>query len=195
MKTLVVTGGIGSGKSVVCEYLAGKGIPVYDSDLRAKRLYEVRPAIIGELEESLGGSFRLQDGSLDRRALAAVVFGDTEKLLILEGIVHPYVVNDFLEWRNSYFNLVPFVVLESAIYFQKPLFHPLADRVLMVDAPLELRISRVARRDSSSREEILARINAQDADTSKADAVVVNDGNIVDLYEKVETVLSTIWNA
>ena len=194
MRTLVVTGGIGSGKSSVCAHLASKGIPVYDSDSRTKALYDSDPALVPALETALGLSLRDSDGGLDRKALAAAVFDDPARLAALEAVVHPCVYDDFVRWRDAQPASVPFVVFESAIFQQKPLFHPLADRVLLVDAPQTLRMERVSTRDALSPEEVRRRMAVQRVDADAADAVLVNDGTPEDLTAKVDAILETIWN-
>lgn len=194
MKTLVVTGGIGSGKSAVCALLASKGIPVYDSDARTKALYDTDPALVTALEETLGLSLRDAGGKLDRKALAAGIFGDPARLSALEAVVHPRVYDDFVRWRDAQPASAPFVVMESAIFLQKPLFRPLADRILLVDAPQELRLERVSGRDALPPEEIRRRMDAQRVDPTEADAVLINDGTPDALAAKVDAILETIWN-
>ena len=194
MRTLVVTGGIGSGKSAVCAHLAGRGIPVYDSDARTKRLYKEDPSLVPALEKTLGLPLRDADGRLDRKALAAAVFGDPGRLSALEALVHPRVYEDFVRWRDAQPSSAPFVVMESAIFLQKPLFRPLADRVLLIDAPESLRVARVAARDGISPEAVRQRMDAQRVEAEAADAVIVNDGSPQALLSKLDAVLETIWN-
>lgn len=161
MRTLVVTGGIGSGKSTVCRYLASKGIPVYDSDSRARRLYD-DAGMVGRIESALGCSISDTNGRVDRRELASVIFSDPEKLSVLESIVHPAVREDFLKWRSSFQEgSVPFVVMESAIILEKPLFRDIADKVLLVDAPVQTRLQRACMRDGVSPERIRERMAGQ----------------------------------
>ena len=100
MKTLLVTGGIGSGKSAVCAYLQERGIPVYDSDGAVKRLYREDPDLLASLEARFGIPLRQADGSLDRRRLAGLLFSDPAALAQLEAVVHPAVLRDFLAWRS-----------------------------------------------------------------------------------------------
>lgn len=194
MKTLVVTGGIGSGKSLVCQYLSQQGIPVYDADARTKRLYDEDPTLIPALEQALGLPLRDASGQWDRKALASAVFGDEKRLATLEAVVHPRVYDDFVRWRDSQPATAPFVVMESAIFLQKPLFRPLADRVLLVDAPEGVRLQRVASRDGMAPEAVRQRMAAQTVDASAADAVVVNDGSPAELRTRVDEILKTIWN-
>ena len=103
MKTLVVTGGIGSGKSTVCRYFASRGIPVYDSDSRTRSLYDRCPELVSRIGEVLGCSVTGPDGRIDRRKLASVIFSDSSMLEKLEGIVHPAVKDDFVAWREPFF--------------------------------------------------------------------------------------------
>ena len=193
MKTLVITGGIGSGKSAVCAILVSRGIPVYDADARTKALYDSDPALLPALEQAMGLTLRGADGHLDRKALGAAIFGDADRLASLEAVVHPAVYRDFVSWRDACPASAPFVVMESAIFLQKPLFRPLADKVLLVDAPAPLRLERAVTRGGLSREEVLSRMDAQRIDAEEADAVLVNDGDLAALESRLDAVLETIW--
>lgn len=95
MRTVAVTGGIGSGKSAVCSILAERGIPVYDSDSAAKNLYRKDDTLLDSIEEAFGCGIRQADGSLDRARLASIAFSAPDKLRQLESIVHPAVLTDF----------------------------------------------------------------------------------------------------
>lgn len=187
MKIVFVTGGIGSGKSAVCKMLSKLGVPVYDSDSRTKSLYDTDPDLIPSLESALEvDSLRQDDGKLDKRKLSSVIFSDKEKLQKLESIVHPAVLKDFLKFAESYQTSdVPFVVMESALVLQKPLFDGVADLVVLVDAPLEVRIDRACKRDSAKRESIVERIGNQLIDKSKADVIINNDSDLETLQQRV----------
>lgn len=202
--TLVVTGGIGSGKSLACSYLSELGVPVYDSDSRTKHLYDTDKALLDRIEDALGAVTRNSDGSLDRHALARIIFSDSSQLAILESIVHPAVLADFEAWRDSVapvhgrnFNIVGF---ESAIILEKPLFRGIADWTLLVDAPVELRIARAVLRDNLPREAVLARIGRQKLlnDISErrvappVDFVIVNDGDEAALRAKVRCLYESL---
>lgn len=191
MVTVVVTGGIGSGKSEVCRYLAGKGIPVYDSDARTKMLYDTDRELVDAVSAALGCQVADRDGRMDRARLASVIFSDKRKLEALEAVVHPRVLEDFLGWRQQHSGS-EVVVMESAIFLQKPLFHPYADKVIVVDAPVETRISRACRRDGADEEMVRARIAAQTHDASKADYLIMNDAGLDDLRRKADEVLDKI---
>lgn len=194
MKTIVITGGIGSGKSEVCRYLAERGVPVYDADSRTKSLYDTDPELVGSIENALcadGESLRGADGRLDRKRLASIIFSDYRKMAILESIVHPAVFRDFVTWRDQQSSGT--VVLESAIFPDKELFHPLADSVIVVECPLESRILRAMKRDGASRTEIEKRVRAQaHSEIHLGEKVrvvtLVNDGSLEELHQKVDLV-------
>ncbi len=199
MKTVAVTGGIGSGKSAVCGILSERGIPVYDCDAAAKRLYARDDSLLDSIEAAFGCSIRLEDGSLNAPKLASIVFPAPEKLKILESIVHPAVLRDFNRWNalqrdrfegegasGRFFGKDPFCVMESAIILEKPSFLEVIDRVVMVDASLPLRLKRACERDGSEPEKVIQRMAAQHFDLSKVDIIVRNDGTQEQLASEVE---------
>lgn len=193
MKTIAVTGGIGGGKSTVCEILRGQGIPVYDSDSAAKRLYAADESLLDSIEEAFGCSIRQPDGSLDTSKLASIVFSSTEKLKTLEAIVHPAVKRDFLRWKAAQAEKdVPYCVIESAIILSKPEFLTLADKVVLVDAPLAVRLKRACERDGSDQADVIRRMAAQSFDLTKVDLILRNDGDIENLEREVEKAFSSI---
>ena len=189
-RTLAVTGGIGSGKSTLCRILAGKGVPVYDSDSRTRALYDSDPELVRQLGERLDIP-ELLGGKMDRQALAKRIFADPAALETLEGIVHPRVLEDFLRWKESLPEApwkgpgkVPFVALESALVLAKPLFAPHIDRTLWVEAPEALRLERAAKRDHADRKALTERAARQQLLSARADAVLVNDGTPGQLEQK-----------
>ena len=186
-KTVIVTGLIGSGKSAVCALLRERGIPVYDSDARTKGLYDRRPALVGRLEEALGLPLRGTDGRLDRKALAARIFSDDAAREKLEAIVYPEVLADFKRWKARQKG-APFVVLESAVILSKPIFDGLADAVVLVSAPEEVRLRRVMRRDSLPAEAVRARMAVQVVPMEKVTATLSNEGTPQALQKAVEQV-------
>ena len=190
MRTILVTGGIGSGKTEVCKYLASLGFPVYDSDSRAKRLYDEVPGLAERVDAALGGGMLDAAGRLDRKALAAAVFAGGDALRRLEAVVHPEVLADFLRWRGM--QDAEAVFMESAIAAGLPLFAGVFDSVILVDAPESLRLERACRRDGASREAVLARIRAQSPDPSAANAVILNDGTPEELRARTDTALEKL---
>ena len=186
MKTVVVTGGIGSGKSEFCRLLGQKGIPVYDSDFRAKALYDEQPGLVDDMEDSLGCSLRAEDGSLDKAKLASAIFSDPSKMQKVEDIVHPAVLEDFRRWKAFAPSEAPFVVFESAIVLEKQLFNGIRDYVVLVDAPPEVRLRRACLRDGSSPEKVLERMSRQHFDLSLVDRIVRNDSDLERLASQAE---------
>ena len=184
MKTVAVTGGIGSGKSTVCSILSASGIPVYEADSAAKRLYAKDDSLLDAIEEAYGCSIRLPGGALDTRKLAGIAFSSPDKLRVLEGIVPPAVLKDFLRWKALQSTLhgdKPYCVIESAIILEKPEFLSHVDKVVLVDASLSTRLKRACERDGAEPEEIIRRMSAQHFDLSKVDAILRNEGSEADL--------------
>ena len=193
MKTVLVTGGIGSGKSAVCAYLASRGVPVYDSDSRTKALYTSDPALLPALESALGISLRDASGKFDRHALAAVIFADTDARTTLEKIVYPAVLRDFLSWREACshapwcgYGTVPFVVMESAVAAHKAPFDAVFDKIVAVAAPLE-------ERDGATPDQVRERIHSQEDATALADAVFDNGGPIASIPSLADQLFLHLW--
>lgn len=173
MIRVAVTGGIGSGKSTVCRLFAGLGVPVYDSDLRARELMNEDRELRTRISAAFGpDSYR--DGTLDRRYLAESVFGDPQRLAQLDAIVHPAVFADFERWVSEQSG--DYVVLECAILFESGMDR-CVDRVVAVVAPESLRVERASRRDGVSADRIRRRMAAQMSDDelcARADYTIVN---------------------
>ena len=186
-KTVIVTGLIGSGKSAVCVLLRERGIPVYDSDSRTKRLYDRRPALVDAMEKAVGTPLRGKDGALDRKRLAGIIFSDSSAREKVEAVVYPAVLADFKRWKSRQKG-APFVVLESAVALSKPIFDALAQAVVLVDAPPEARLARVMRRDSLDAEAVMRRMAAQRIPMDRVDVILSNDGDVQALSAAVSRV-------
>lgn len=170
-----ITGGIGSGKSVVASLLELSGIPVYIADTESKRLTASSPVIREKLIALFGESLYTAEG-LDKKQLASLIFGNPERLKQVNAIIHPEVNRHFLAWADK--QTTPICGIESAILFESG-FNRVVDVTLMVYAPLEVRIQRALERDAVTREEIVRRINSQLPDEEKkekSDYVIYNDG-------------------
>lgn len=170
-----ITGGIGSGKSVVASLLELSGIPVYIADTESKRLTASSPVIREKLIALFGESLYTAEG-LDKKQLASLIFGNPERLKQVNAIIHPEVNRHFLAWADK--QTTPICGIESAILFESG-FNRVVDITLMVYAPLEVRIRRAVERDAAAREEIVRRINSQLPDEEKkekSDYVIFNDG-------------------
>lgn len=171
--TLGCTGGIGSGKSFVSRIFAKLGYPVYFSDERAKMLYDTDGLLLEQLVALLGEDV-LENGKINRAAMAGKIFGNGELLRKVESLVHPAVLRDFEKWKGEVCreaalqgNTPSFVIFESAILLESPLVRGCADKVLHIKAPYELRIERVMERDRATREQIEARIARQWSDAQR----------------------------
>lgn len=169
-----ITGGIGSGKSVVAELLRLQGVPVYIADTESKRLVGEHPVIRERLVALLGPETYTGEG-LNRPYMASRIFADPALLAAVNGIIHPAVNRHFLEWAER--QTAPFVALESAILFESG-FDSVVDVTLAVYAPEEIRIRRAMAREGVSRERVLERLRNQlddDEKKARADYVVYND--------------------
>ena len=178
MVTIGITGGIGCGKSYVADKMKLRGIPVYDSDYRAKLLMATSPAIQVELTRLVGPTVYCPCGCgvLQKDVLARFIFGNPDNLAKVNAIVHPRVKEDFRQWADARKDK-DFCLLESAILFESG-FDSEVDFKVCVDAPLELRVQRCIKRDDTTREAVMSRIESQMDQTDKcrmADFVIVND--------------------
>jgi dephospho-CoA kinase len=147
-----VTGGIGSGKSLICQVFSRLGVPIFTADDAAKHLMEHDPVIRKNLTYVFGDSI-YTEGKLDRSKLASLIFDDPRLLGEVNRIVHPVVRQNFIEWCAS-FKGAPFVIQESAILFESKAFS-FFDCIILVTAPEEVRIQRVLNRPGMTREKVL----------------------------------------
>ena len=169
-----ITGGIGSGKSVIASLLELSGVPVYIADTESKRLTETSP-VIREKLTALFGETLYKAERLDKKLLASLIFGNPERLKQVNAIIHPEVDRHFQAWAEK--QNTPLCAIESAILFESG-FNRVVDVSLMVYAPMEVRIRRVLKRDAVSREEVVRRIDSQLPDEvkkAKSDYVIFND--------------------
>ena len=159
-----LTGGIGSGKTTLVNYMESLGIPVFIADEEAKKAMQ-SPHVLEEVKTSFGNSI-FENGQLNRQQLASIVFSNPDKLKELNSIIHPEVKRLFVIWLEQH-KPVPFVVYEAAILFESGSYQN-CDYIITVTAPLEDRITRVMQRDNCSREQVLQRINVQWTDEERA---------------------------
>lgn len=183
MKVVVVTGGIGSGKTSVCRLLAEKyGIPVYEADRRAKELYAEFPSMLDRMESVLEVSLRDDSGEFVPAHLADVIFNDADALGMVEDMLFPVMKEDFSSWAKGYET----VAFESATILEKPQFDSFGDIVLLVDAPVPLRLARAMERDCVDEAEVISRMEAQPlmnflsegGRISRVDHVLMNDSSL-----------------
>ncbi len=175
-----ITGGIGSGKSYVCQLLARRGITIYDCDQAAKRLIRTSPVIRRQLTALIGPETYV-DGQLNKAVVARFLLESEQNAQAIDRIVHPAVFRDFQDSGILW--------MESAILYESGM-NDLVDRVIVVTAPEEVRIQRVMQRDGISREKVLewmGRQWPQDEVRRRADIEIVNDGQ-ADLEAQIERI-------
>ncbi len=175
MATMIgLTGGIGSGKSVVAKMFATLGIPVFNADDEAKRIMQTSPEIKTKLIEQFGLEIYNEHG-LDKEKLASIVFNDPFQLQLLNAIVHPVTIQAAKDWAAK--QTTPYVIKEAALIFESGTADGLF-KVIGVTAPLSLRTHRVMQRDGITKEQVDARMRNQISDTIKmrlCDYVIENN--------------------
>jgi dephospho-CoA kinase len=175
MKTRIIglTGGIGSGKTTIANYFESQGVPVYIADEEAKKLL-YQPDTVEEVRQAFGDEV-ITDGLPDRKKLAGAVFTDPEKLKQLNAIIHPKVDAHFRQWVQEHSGY-GFVIKEAAILFESGSYKH-CDKVILVTAPMDLRLQRVIKRDAVTADEVKKRIVTQWDDEKKkelSDYVIEN---------------------
>lgn len=190
-----LTGGIASGKSAVAARLRSRGVPIIDADALSRDAVAVGSAGLARVVEAFGEEVLASDGSLDRKKLAAVVFGDDAKRKVLNSIVHPIVTTLTLEHAARLRDAgEPLGCYEAALIVENgvaDMFRPL----VVVAAPEDVQVARACARDRATPDEARARIRAQMSlaeKTKVADHVIDNDGTLEDLQRKTDEVLATI---
>lgn len=175
MKKVAITGGIGTGKTYISNYFVQMGIPVFYADEEAKKCYE-NPEIIKNIHSFFGDKV-FTNGRIDFKKLSEYVFRDPQKREIVNQLIHPKVMEMFDAWAAE--QQAPSVMMESAILFENEL-DKFFDLVIVVDAPMEVRIERIKKRNPNlSEEEIVSRIQAQMPQEEKcrrANLVIDNRG-------------------
>lgn len=185
-----VTGGIGSGKSMVCRIFKVLKIPVYDADKEAKDIMVKDDQVMAAIKEAFGEESYFGHGELNRAYLAEAVFNDEKKLELLNGIVHPAVIQAGEDWTAAQSGF--YSIKEAALLFESGSYKKL-DYTILVTAPEDIRVQRVMDRDRISREQVLARMSKQWSDEEKiklADFVIVNNDTssliqqVMDLHQR-----------
>jgi dephospho-CoA kinase len=174
-----ITGGIGVGKSVVALIFSKLGVPIYNADSRAKWLMAHHAQLIQEIKATFGAEAYLENGEINRRYLAEKVFIDKDNIQKMNGLVHPRVGEDTLAWARENEGKFPYILKEAALLYESGGDKGL-DKIIVVAAPLEVRIERIQKRDPQrNKEEILGIISKQMPDEEKmkrADFLIQNDG-------------------
>lgn len=186
-----VTGGIGSGKSVVCDIFHLHNIPVFDADKEAKTLNDTSPNIRSQLIYHFGNDI-YENEKLNRRKFAELIFNNDRNLKIANSIIHPEVANSFVEWCNNQKDY-DIVIIDAALLIEAG-FHQFVDKVITVYAPDEHRIERVMKRDQAKREQVESRMANQMPEKEKiklSDFVIYND-NHHSLIEQVSKIIDDL---
>jgi dephospho-CoA kinase len=199
MMVIVVTGGIGSGKSEVCRILKDMGFRAqYNADMRAKSLYVEHPSLLADIEKSLGCLLKDEKGCFEPSRLADRIFSDPDALAVVESHLFPVLMDDFAFYAGKCGEEV--VVFESATVLEKPQFKGFGDKIVLVDAPFETRLERACRRDGADREKVLARMHNQKlmnelsagGEDPRIDCRIVNDCSIDDLVCRTKIAINSL---
>lgn len=189
MKTLGVTGGIGSGKTTVCHMLESMGARVFYADMVAKQLMETDPKVRAEIVEAFGPESYTESGALNRSYLSDKVFGNDDLVAKINKIVHPRVFARFEEEKTrAKKDGVKLLVEEAALIFESGADAHL-DVVAVVDSPPYTRIHRVMERDEVPESKVRSRMEHQlppEELRRRADFIIENDGTIEDLRQQVQ---------
>lgn len=190
-KIIGLTGGIGSGKTTAAKYFEELGFPLYNSDLRARKIQNENPEVIQKIKNLFGEEAYNEDG-MNRPFIAAQTFNDKDKLQQLNAIVHPAVFNDFKNWvdeQNS-----AYVIKEAAILIESGSYKD-CDIIISVIADKEIRIARTIERDGLTRDQILTRMANQLSDDERkeySDYVIDNSQDLTYLYLQVKNIVDNI---
>ena len=195
MKVIAITGGIGSGKSKVSNYLIQKGYPVYSADDRSKQLL-IQKNIRLKIMDLLGPDAYTKDGKVylaNKPYIALKIFSDDLLRKKMEAIMHPAVRQDFEDWLKK--RREEFIFQESALILASKNPYPF-DKVIYIDADLDQRIEGIMKRDHTSREQILQRIEAQpnlEDHISQIDYIINNKFDD-SLFEEIDALIEDLKN-
>lgn len=191
MQIIGLTGGIGSGKTTVARIFSTLGIPVYNSDLRAKSILETDLNVQSDVRK-LVGKESIENGIVNRKLIAEKSFNNRHVLQQLNTIIHPRVAEDFIKWKNEH-KSSPYLIKEAAILFESGSYKS-CDKVVFISTELETRVQRVMQRDGVGRAEVESRISNQWPEEKKANLstfIVHNNESdalipqVVEIHEKL----------
>lgn len=189
-KIIGLTGGIGSGKTTVANYFEQQNIPVYVADDEARKITNSKNVL--KKIVAVFGDEVLEHNLLNRKKMGEIVFNDKDKLNQLNAIIHPEVKKHFKKWLKSKIDY-QYVIKESAILFESKTNLD-CDLIILVTAPLELRIERTMKRDNCNRESVLHRIKNQISEEEKAQKsdFIINNINLNDTFNQVDILLKKL---
>jgi dephospho-CoA kinase len=190
---IAVTGGIGSGKSLFCSFLAEAGYPVLSADEISKSLLQQNPRLREQIISAFGEKSYL-NGNLNRAYLAAEVFSNPENVKKINAIVHPVVISESANLMNEMTGQHALVFYESALIFEAAMTS-LFDKIVVVQAGEQMRVQRIIARDNTTESRVLERLSKQLPDSekaNKADFVILNQGSVQDLRNKAEVLVENL---
>jgi dephospho-CoA kinase len=190
-KVIGLTGGIGSGKSTVANYIASKGIPIYIADEEAKIIME-REDVKQKIQNLFTQPILNSDNTLNRKKIAELVFNNPIKLKELNAIVHPEVQLHFKNWLKKHENYA-FIIKEVSILFETG-GNKQCDKVILITAPVELRVQRAMKRDNLTKKDILVRIKNQHPDSKKKELsdFIVENIDLKNTFLKIDEILKIL---
>lgn len=166
MLKIGITGGIGSGKTTVCKVFETLGVPVFYADTIAKQIMVTDPILITGVKAAFGSESYFDDGKLNNKYIANIVFNDEAELTKLNALVHPAVFRAFAGWVAQLPAHTPYALKEAALLFESESYK-MCDKSILVTSPHTLKITRVTQRDNVSEEQVLARMGKQFTDEQK----------------------------
>jgi dephospho-CoA kinase len=191
MLAIGITGGIGSGKTLVCNVFRSLNVPVYEADQEARRIMAEDPVIRNRIIEHFGEEV-YSGGSLNRPYLARRIFENTDEREFVNSLIHPAVREDFLNWMRQH-GSIPYAIEEAALIFESGAYREL-DMTILVTAPVKLRMDRIKQRDKLANKEISARMSSQirvEEAEKLADYVIINDDKtfvlpqVLEIHQKI----------
>ncbi len=197
MTIIGITGGMGSGKSVVCNILEKLGVKIIEADKVAKSLYSIKPKLKNKIVESFGSNVLDEWGEVSFKHLAETAFKDENSVSLLNQITHPFIRDAIRDKIINHSMTDDIIAVDAALLFEGKLLYTV-DYIITVTAPIDVRIKRIVDSGRFSEEEVLKRMSYQLSDeekTDKADFVIQNNGTIKDLNKKVESIFKNIMTS
>lgn len=193
MKIIGLTGGIGTGKSTVSNFLRKQNFAIVDADLISREVVEPGRPLLKELEDAFGREIINEDGSLNRKGLAAIVFNDVEQRKLMDSIMHKEILAEMRSCMEKYQEqgIYQGIIIDAPLLFEIGL-EKWCDQVWLVTADMDIRIQRVCARDNAVPAEVEARIRNQMADDEKrklSDEILDNSGSLEHLHKQIADLL------
>ncbi|MBU5335272.1 dephospho-CoA kinase [Intestinibacter bartlettii] len=194
MLVLGLTGNIGCGKSSVSTIFMENNINIVDADIVARQIFDDKD-LLNEVFSTFGESIKNQDGSLNRKALANIVFNDDEKLITLNNLTHPKIKQKILSKVEEYKNQGEKIVVIDAALLIEDDYLPYIDKLILITCRKDIQINRIMARDNCTKEEAISRINSQMSQEDKAkfaDCIIDNSNSFEELEKKVLELISVL---